>query len=429
MSLRSSIWPTATHASKESHRDGQVSTTALDFFLALASLDRKEILGYTLSLRGARTGGRGAFALAKICEMKSGELVVVKRSLKLHGPLWMFQDQEYAQYFKEFCLELRILIHDSLRSHENIINLKGIWDEDVAGVPSLSLVLEYGDHGTLDYFLQNAPRQKENQLSECISQLASGFKALHKLGICHGDVKTTNVLVVSNDSRWVCKICDFGHAVVSNTFKNESVQLPRGTAIYSAPEARDREISASFLPIITDAIFTDLYSFGLLIWEVLNKGEVYYNTIPTYDLPTPKSEFIHEFLRNLPQEKLFEYASVWIEAQDISKSPKDRLSYLVKGLLQHNPRDRLNMETVEELLSRNVSNSQTSSAVHNSNEYSTRPSSTQVSRSVQYENNSGSDSIISWSRELSLFQVNIPFSVMPKTIFTKSSLAPPFFCV
>ncbi|OCL06751.1 hypothetical protein AOQ84DRAFT_365534, partial [Glonium stellatum] len=153
ISLRSSVWPTATHTSEEDCGDQEVSTTALDFFLALASLDRKKIWSHGISLGSGRRAGQGAFAFAEICEMKSGELVAVKRSLKLHGSLWVYQEQEFAQHFKEFCLELCILIHGSLRSHENIINLRGIFEEDVSGVSSLSLVLEYGDYGTLDYFL------------------------------------------------------------------------------------------------------------------------------------------------------------------------------------------------------------------------------------------------------------------------------------
>jgi len=244
MSLRSSGWPTATHASEENRSAQKVSTTALDFFLALSCLDRKEIR-QGIWFRDGKRAGQGAFAYAEIYETRERELVAVKRSLKLHDSLWEFQEQELAQHFTEFCLELRILIHPSLRTHENIIDLRGILEEDRSGIPSLSLVLEYGDCGSLNHFLQQNPIEKEELVLDCVFQLASGFEALHNLGVCHGDVKTQNVLVVSNGDRWVYKICDFGHAVVSSKIGGESVPFPRGTAIYNAPELKDCDRSPS----------------------------------------------------------------------------------------------------------------------------------------------------------------------------------------
>jgi serine/threonine protein kinase len=404
MSLRSSTWPTATHASEEDCGHQEVSTTALDFFLALARLDSEEIWRVGMSLGSGRRVGQGAFAFAVICEMESKQLVAVKRSLKLHGSLWVYQEQEFARHFKEFCLELRILLHDSLRSHENIINLRGIYEQDVSGVPSLSLVLEYGDCGTLDYFLQNNPIQGELVL-ECIFQLASGYETLHSLGICHGDVKTTNVLVVSNESRWVYKICDFGQAVVSSKIGDGSVQLPRGTAIYNAPEIRDLDGSATFSFTIADALLTDLYSFGLLVWEVLVQGEVYYKTIQAHDLATPTSANIHEFLRNVPQNKLLQYAFSAMDTQNFPKSFKNLFGFVVQETLQYHPKDRTNMEAIKRVLGRNDDGLQPLSFVHDSRAQIFTPSTAQVKQDVEHQEDTGNDTIPSWTGELSLFQV------------------------
>lgn len=404
MSLRSSTWPTATHPSEEDCENQVVSTGALDFFLVLASLAREQIWSRGISLGGGRRAGQGAFAFAEICETKSGELVAVKRSLKLHGSLWVYQEQEFAHHFNEFCLELCILTHVSVRSHENIINLRAIFEEDISGVPSLSLVLEYGDYGTLDYFLQNNPAQNEEHLLGCISQLASGFKTLHKLGICHGDIKTKNVLVVSKDSRWVCKICDFGHAVVSSKYGDGEVQLPRGTEIYNAPEVRNLGKSAPNSTTIADALLTDLYSFGLLVWEVLVQGEVYYKTIQTRELGTLDAANIHKFLGKLSQNKMLEYAFCVIEAQNFSTFFKDRFTFVLQGTLRCNPNDRINMEAIERIWDYDGS-LRSPSFGPNTGSQILRPSTTRVGQGVEHEESNGDDTILSWSREISLFEV------------------------
>jgi serine/threonine protein kinase len=405
MSLRSSTWATATHASEEDCGHQEVSTTALDFFLALARLGKEEIWRVGMSPGSGRKVGQGAFAFAVICEMGSKELVAVKRSLKLHGSLWVYQEQEFARHFKEFCLELRILLHDSLRSHENIINLRGIYEEDVSGVPSLSLVLEYADNGTLDYFLSKPPIKKEQLVLDCIFQLASGYEALHSLGICHGDVKTKNVLVVSNESRLVYKICDFGHAVVSSKIGDGSVQLSRGTEIYNAPEVRDLDGSAPSSFTIADALLTDVYSFGFLVWEVLMQGEVYYKTIQTPDLATPTSANIHDFLKNLPQNKLLEYALSAMDTEHFPKSFKDLFGFVVQGTLQYHPKDRMKMEAIKSGLSRNDDRLQPQSFVHNSRGQIPTPSTTQVKQDVEHQEDTSGDTILSWTGLLSLFEV------------------------
>jgi serine/threonine protein kinase len=412
MSLRSSTWPTATNASEEDCGHQEVSTTALDFFLALSRLDSEEIWRVGMSLGSGRRAGQGAFAFAVICEMESKQLVAVKRSLKLHGSLWVYQEQEFARHFKEFCLELRILLHDSLRSHENIINLRGIYEQDVSGVPSLSLVLENGDRGTLDCFLKNDPdlvrfgtQDWLGFVLECIFQLASGYETLHSLGICHGDVKTTNVLVVLNESRWVYKICDFGQAVVSSKIGDGSVQLPHGTAIYNAPEIRNLDGSATSSFTIADALLTDLYSFGLLVWEVLVQGEVYYKTIETHDLATPTSANIHEFLRNVPQNELLQYAFSAMDTQNFPKSFKNLFGFVVQGTLQYHPKDRTNMGAIKRVLGRNDDGLQPLSFVHDSRAQSFTPSTAQVKQDVEHQEDTGNDTILSWTGELSLFQV------------------------
>ncbi|XP_035715621.1 cell division protein kinase 2 homolog [Folsomia candida] len=93
-----------------------------------------------------------------------------------------------------------------------------------------------------------------------IKNLIDGLAHLHKHKILHRDLKPENVMFSQPGFVLPVKIGDFGlcrylHSEKSGT---DSLTSWRGTVHYMAPESQSNEYSFS----------TDLYSLGLIIWEV-----------------------------------------------------------------------------------------------------------------------------------------------------------------
>lgn len=176
--------------------------------------------------------------------------------------------------------EARILSHPILKSHPNIIGLKGIaWEQDDASGTALPvLVLEYTQLGDLSFFLQKTSVNMQTRTSFCLD-VAKGLHALHTLGIAHGDVKCENVLVfedASYSSGYIAKLTDFGFAEVCSG--NGMKRLSRGTFPWNAPEWMDLIDEKNIL-------LTDVYSLGLLMWRCMLNGQNPFENEPFASFP------------------------------------------------------------------------------------------------------------------------------------------------
>ena len=107
----------------------------------------------------------------------------------------------------------------------------------------------------------------------------SGLDHLHteifghdaKPAIVHRDLKSRNILVKGD---YTCCIGDLGLALRYDR-KNDQVEDPPskkvGTKRYLAPEIIDDSISMKQFELFKMA---DIYSFGLILWEIALRGEV-----------------------------------------------------------------------------------------------------------------------------------------------------------
>ncbi|XP_057308321.1 tyrosine-protein kinase HCK-like [Hydractinia symbiolongicarpus] len=190
--------------------------------------------------------------------------------------------------------------------HENIMNLLGVVLQPAQ--PPL-LVSPFMKHTDLNQFLRSSratPRRHQNlssrQLIDFGVQIACGMKYLSELRYVHRDLNTRNCMV---NERFIIKISDFSLArdISKENYKmNKKTRLP---------------IKWMAIESLTDYIFsekTDVWSFGVVLWELMTLGKQPYSGLNNQDvekhlldgkrLPQPQ---------NCPDEIYNIMSSCWLE--------------------------------------------------------------------------------------------------------------------
>ncbi|XP_075401068.1 ephrin type-A receptor 5 isoform X7 [Tenrec ecaudatus] len=144
--------------------------------------------------------------------------------------------------------------------HPNIIHLEGV----VTKSKPVMIVTEYMENGSLDTFLKKNDGQfTVIQLVGMLRGIAAGMKYLSDMGYVHRDLAARNILINSN---LVCKVSDFGLSRVLED-DPEAAYTTRGGKIpirWTAPEA------ISFRKFTSAS---DVWSYGIVMWEVVSYGE------------------------------------------------------------------------------------------------------------------------------------------------------------
>lgn len=148
-------------------------------------------------------------------------------------------------------------------SHRCLVKLYGFcFEED--GMKAL--LYEYMSNGSLDKILQGKGLGIDwDKLYGIAIETAKGLSYLHDgchVQIIHHDVKPSNILLDSNLSP---KISDFGLAKIMNRDASHRTNTKtRGTPGYIAPEV--------WIPSSRITPKCDVYSFGVLLFEILKMG-------------------------------------------------------------------------------------------------------------------------------------------------------------
>uniref|UniRef100_A0A8D8YM00 receptor protein-tyrosine kinase n=1 Tax=Cacopsylla melanoneura TaxID=428564 RepID=A0A8D8YM00_9HEMI len=173
----------------------------------------------------------------------------------------------------------------TIGKHNNIISLLGVCLQN----GPVYVIMEYAPHNNLRNFLRIQNPLLSEHLKEPVSpgthridltekdflsfahQVASGMQYLHAQKCIHRDLAARNVLVGENEENFVMKIADFGLARdvhVDDLYERTSHnKLP---IKWLAPES------------LADNLYSykaDVWSFGILLWEIFTFGEMPYPTL------------------------------------------------------------------------------------------------------------------------------------------------------
>ncbi|XP_065209617.1 plexin-A2-like [Planococcus citri] len=156
--------------------------------------------------------------------------------------------------------------------HDNVLRLLGCCTQD----GPLFIITEYASHGNLLHFLRNndpsmakeitAIELSVNVLITFARQIASGMEYLASIKCIHRDLAARNILVFDD---YIMKIADFGLARdIRRTYYYKQKSDGRFPVKWMAPETLIHQRCT---------IRSDVWSYGILLWEIMTFGAVPYS--------------------------------------------------------------------------------------------------------------------------------------------------------
>uniref|UniRef100_A0A8C1BMZ3 Ephrin type-B receptor 3 n=1 Tax=Cyprinus carpio carpio TaxID=630221 RepID=A0A8C1BMZ3_CYPCA len=146
--------------------------------------------------------------------------------------------------------------------HPNIIRLEGV----VTKSRPVMIVTEFMENGALDSFLRlNDGQFTVIQLVGMLRGIAAGMKYLSDMNYVHRDLAARNILVNSN---LVCKVSDFG---LSRFLEDDATDPTYTSSLGGKIPIRWTAPEAIAYRKFTSA--SDVWSYGIVMWEVMSYGE------------------------------------------------------------------------------------------------------------------------------------------------------------
>ncbi|XP_035247271.1 serine/threonine-protein kinase ULK1 isoform X3 [Anguilla anguilla] len=199
--------------------------------------------------------------------------------------------------------------------HENIVALHDFQET----ASSVYLVMEYCNGGDLADCLHSKGTLSEDTIRVFLHQIAGAMRVLQAKGVIHRDLKPQNILLShaggrkASPSNTCIKIADFGFARYLQS--NMMAATLCGSPMYMAPEV--------IMSQTYDAK-ADLWSIGTIVFQCLT-GKAPFQASSPQDL-----RLFYEKNKNLNP--------------NIPRETSSHLRHLLQGLLQRNPRDRMDFD-------------------------------------------------------------------------------------
>ncbi|CAF0935693.1 unnamed protein product, partial [Didymodactylos carnosus] len=180
--------------------------------------------------------------------------------------------------------------------HPNVLSLIGVcWDP----IRKAMVILPYMINGDLhSYIIDEKNRPTVRQLIQWGIQVADGMTYLSELKFVHRDLATRNCML---DDHLICRISDFGLSrdVIDRDYyiiKNDDKDNSDKSVTKPLRRLPIRWLSPESIELSKYTIQSDVWSFGVLLWELLSRGKTPYTGVDNQD--------IYSYIRNgyrLPQ--------------------------------------------------------------------------------------------------------------------------------
>ncbi|KAI5058630.1 hypothetical protein GOP47_0026800 [Adiantum capillus-veneris] len=182
---------------------------------------------------------------------KGQQIKVAIKELKGHG----------SKTQGEFRREVLSLIISC--AHQHVVKLFGICL--ISSSHGICIVTKFMEGGSLLHHLVKKRSLPTSEILKLAKDVARGMHFLHSRGIVHMDLKTANVFL---DEEGNAVIGDLGVARLVNEIDGGGLEI--GTYRWMAPEVCSRAVSGVRGGSTSWFSYkTDVYSFGILMWELV----------------------------------------------------------------------------------------------------------------------------------------------------------------
>ncbi len=268
-----------------------------------------------------RTGGQGSVYKGK----RIGEIITAVKILPTPIHTENLDDKNY----RNFKNEVEKLKKVNEIPNPNVVKIVNSGLTESGSFPFIEM--QYIEGPDLEELLQppHTPIFTIRETKKLAHQLGNALAHCHRVGVKHGDIKSNNVKFNTDTGNYI--LLDFGLAIMSDEQRRSSIQHA-GAVEFMAPEQHDGEMFFQ----------TDIYSFGIILYELLagqvpfpltSKGEANRNSVMVSHMEKPVPDLLALRKSNIPEN--------W------SENTKARemnipfwLTQVIKKCLEKNPEKR-----------------------------------------------------------------------------------------
>ncbi|XP_026121133.1 tyrosine-protein kinase receptor Tie-1 isoform X3 [Carassius auratus] len=269
--------------------------------------------------------------------------MVKKDGIKMSAAIKMLKEFASENDHRDFAGELEVLC--KLGQHPNIINLIGACENR----GYLYIAIEYAPYGNLLDFLRKsrvletdpafakehgtASTLTSQQLLQFAADVATGMHYLSDKQFIHRDLAARNVLVGDN---LVAKIADFG--------------LSRGEEVYVKKTMGRLPVRWMAIESLNYSVYTtksDVWSFGVLLWEIVSLGgtpycgmtcaELYEKLPQGYRMEQPRNcdDEVYELMRQCWRDRPYERPPFSQISVQLNRMQEARKAYVNMALFEN----------------------------------------------------------------------------------------------